>query len=338
MPVLTRWGLSARADLVFRALLVLGARSAPELASSLQMPGRQVLAAIDELSAAGAVQPLREGDSPQARVWRAGEPDTVVGSLRERQAAVARARQRLPRHLSTVDILGTAAADLRVARPILGVPAVRARLADLVLAERHEHLAMNPEPAFTATSAKAGIPVSRAALQRGVTTWTLGVPAEVADQSEVHTQELYTYGLRYRELAQQPIKLMIMDRTTAFFPLDPGANFSRGVWEITCPSVVDQLVAFFLRHWSVAIEPATAAWRPPTTLTTRERAILALLAAGATDATVALTLRLSVRTIAYTIKDLMERYRVQTRFQLGLVLGTGTQAPRTGNQTTDGGA
>ncbi|MEU8005078.1 helix-turn-helix transcriptional regulator [Catellatospora sp. NPDC049111] len=56
-------------------------------------------------------------------------------------------------------------------------------------------------------------------------------------------------------------------------------------------------------------------------LTPRERSIVALLAAGHTDATIAAQLDLSVRTIAYTLSALMDRYGVTNRFQLGLRLG-----------------
>jgi DNA-binding CsgD family transcriptional regulator len=48
---------------------------------------------------------------------------------------------------------------------------------------------------------------------------------------------------------------------------------------------------------------------------------VSLLAAGHTDATTAALLGISARTIAYTLRALMDRYGVQNRFQLGLVLG-----------------
>ena len=112
-----------------------------------------------------------------------------------------------------------------------------------------------------------------------------------------------------------------MDRATAFLPLNPAIHFSAGVWEISTPLVVEQLVSFFMQHWSRAIEPSRQDWAPPRVLSPRERAIVGLLATGATDAAVAARLNLSVRTIAYTLRDLMEHYGVQTRFQLGLVLG-----------------
>jgi DNA-binding CsgD family transcriptional regulator len=335
VPALTRWGVSAHADLVYRMLITFGAQPDAALASSLELPLKTVRAGLDELHGLGAATPAPDPRRPHDRAWRASPTATVVRVLRDRQAQLAKARYHLRRQLSTLDIVDPPTAALRTARPIYGVPAVRARLAELVSAERREHLAMNPEPAFTATSAKAGIPASRAALQRGVTAWTLGVPAAAEDRSEAHTRELYGYGLQYRELPHQPIKMMIMDRAAAFLPLNPAAHFSSGVWEISCPTVVDQLVSFFLQHWSRAIEPSRQGWVPPTALTARERAILGLLAAGATDAAVAAQLNISVRTIAYTLRELMERYGVQTRFQLGLVLGS--QSVQSGpEQATNG--
>jgi DNA-binding CsgD family transcriptional regulator len=56
-------------------------------------------------------------------------------------------------------------------------------------------------------------------------------------------------------------------------------------------------------------------------LTDRERRIVALLAAGHTDASAAEQLGLSVRTVAYTVRTLMDRFGVQNRFQLGLAVG-----------------
>jgi DNA-binding NarL/FixJ family response regulator len=56
-------------------------------------------------------------------------------------------------------------------------------------------------------------------------------------------------------------------------------------------------------------------------LTPREQAIVSLLAAGHTDASTAHQLGISSRTIAYTLRALMDRYGVQNRFQLGLMIG-----------------
>jgi DNA-binding NarL/FixJ family response regulator len=56
--------------------------------------------------------------------------------------------------------------------------------------------------------------------------------------------------------------------------------------------------------------------------TAREKALVELLAAGHTDASAARRLGVSPRTVSYTLQALMDRLKVENRFQLGLALGT----------------
>ena len=148
--------------------------------------------------------------------------------------------------------------------------------------------------------------------------FSLGVPPAVEDRSGAHTQELIAGGMQYRELPALPTKLIIVDRATAIMPLDP-EDPRKGAWEITVPTLVDRLIELYLQHWNQGTAPQKR-WTPPMTLTPRERAVLALLAEGHTDETVAAHLGLSRRTIAYTVADLMERHGARNRFQLGLFL------------------
>jgi DNA-binding CsgD family transcriptional regulator len=244
----------------------------------------------------------------------------VLSALRDRRERVAAARRALQRHLSVVDIVGDAPADLSDAAPFTNVELARRRFNEVVAAASTEYLAMNPEASFSRASAATAIPVSRSALRNGARTLSLGVPTADDDQSESYASELYAYGMEYRELPRQPVKLAIVDRRTAFFPIDPSQNFYGGLWELTDPLVVGELASFFMRHWEVAVAPSHG-WRPPSDLTDRERAVLAALAAGDTDEMAGKRLRLSSRTIRYVVSDLMERYQVKTRFQLGLVIG-----------------
>lgn len=62
-------------------------------------------------------------------------------------------------------------------------------------------------------------------------------------------------------------------------------------------------------------------------LTSREKALVALLARGYTDEAAAAELGLSRRTIAYVLRALMDRLGVQNRFQLALVLGAAETRP-----------
>ncbi|GAA1417120.1 LuxR C-terminal-related transcriptional regulator [Catellatospora coxensis] len=327
VPALTKWGVSPQADLVYRTLLTFGPWSVTHLSRSLDMRARLVRTALDELTEVGAAVPAHEtlGTPPTEndRVWAGRAPAQVLALLRDRhhRAALARhqARNRQAR-MTYPDIVGDPGRlSPTSARPLHGLARTVERLIELTAAERHEHIAMNPEPAFSAASLKAVAPAERRLLDRGVTVLSLGVPASAEDESEGHDEELRFNGLNYRELSEVPGKLIMFDRTTALVPRDP-SDRTRGMWEITAPDVVAELLALFLRQWDRATEPGRD-WTPPMRLGARERTILVLLARGHTDAAIAKKLDISQRTIAYTMATLMDEYDVTNRFQLGLRLG-----------------
>jgi DNA-binding CsgD family transcriptional regulator len=62
-------------------------------------------------------------------------------------------------------------------------------------------------------------------------------------------------------------------------------------------------------------------------LTTRENAIIALLAAGHSEEATATELGISRRTVIYALRGLMDRIGVDNRFQLALILGAHGTAP-----------
>ncbi|MBV1851301.1 response regulator transcription factor [Catellatospora tritici] len=324
VPSLSRWGVSAGADLVFRTLFTFGPWSVDQIGASLGWKSQRVRGALDELLAIGAVAALSPGTG-DGRQWMARSATEVVAGLRRRSQVEAAARHRLRERLTHLinpefvpDPHRMAARDVR---PLFTVAGVRDRLAQLINGARREHLAMNPEPAFSAETVKAAAPLNRALHARGMQVRTLGVPPTAEDESGWHTDELNAYGLAFRQLPSLPSKIMLIDRRCAILPIDPD-RLAAGAWEITAPTVVEQLVAFFYEHWDRARDPIRD-WKPPMDLTPREQAVLALLAKGFTDAAVAAKLEISLRTVAYTISGLMERYQVSNRFQLGLVLGAG---------------
>src|SRR6266511_1234838 len=179
-----------------------------------------------------------------------------------------------------------------------------------------------PVAAGTHAARTPGSPPSRAwsppSCAPGGSIRHVGVPAIAGDASGAIAAELASGGALYRELPAVPTKLMIFDRTTALVPLNPG-DVGRGAFETSEPSTVHALIDVFFNQWEQAREPRTESMDME--LNPREEAIVRLLAAGHTDAGVAAELKLSARTIAYTLRGLMDRYGVQNRFQLGLVLG-----------------
>jgi DNA-binding NarL/FixJ family response regulator len=130
---------------------------------------------------------------------------------------------------------------------------------------------------------------------------------------------------------------MIFDRTVALVPLNP-ANTAAGAVEIEEPSVVEKLLAMFLREWQQAREIGHQGPRA-VELSPRETAIVDLLAAGHTDVSAAHRLGVSTRTVSYALRRLMDRFGVDNRFQLGLALGVhGTPriTPRRSEPASDG--
>jgi DNA-binding CsgD family transcriptional regulator len=205
------------------------------------------------------------------------------------------------------------------ARLLVDRAETRPRIAQLVAAERHEHLSLNPERSFPADATAAALPLDRQLLARGVRLRACGVPPDDGDTGCGAAHQLMTLGAEYREMTQVPVKLMVFDRRVALLPVDP-FDLTAGALEIDQPAVVAALVVLFEKLWSAARDPRRGGVLP-IVLTSRERAIVALLAEGHTDAVVAQRLGISQRTIAYTLRGLMERLGVENRFQLGLALG-----------------
>ncbi|GLI01815.1 helix-turn-helix transcriptional regulator [Phytohabitans aurantiacus] len=334
VPALVRWGVSADADLVYRCLLTFGPQPSGEVALELGLGVRRVRAALDELLAARIVTVEREPSAygVDASIWRALLADAVVMTLRRRafrRAAVATGGDSAPFERGGIP-----------ARRLPDREARRRRIAELADLERIEHLSMQPEQAFGTEVLAAAAPLDVAALRRGVRMRTLSRPPADGDRSAQHAIEFGRLGGEYRETAARlPQKLMIFDRRVALLAVDP-FDLDRGTWEIDDRATVDSLVRLFARHWSNGVDPSRNGV-PAIVLTSREKAVVALLAQGHTDAASAQQLGMSTRSLTYTLRALMDRLGVDNRFQLGLALGalnvaTPTGAP-TDSDTIDGG-
>lgn len=194
----------------------------------------------------------------------------------------------------------------------------RERLAELIAVEEREQLAINTEQHLDAESARAGAPLDRTLLARGVGLRILGPPPADGDNSaEVEGDR--APGYEYREAAEPPLKLIVVDRRIALFPVDPD-DFDQGYLELSQPAVVQALVSLFESHWATAVDPRR--WGMPTiVLSEREQQVVRLLTLGLTDARAAAELRITDRAVTKILRKLMDRLGVENRFQLGLALG-----------------
>ncbi|MBB5960166.1 DNA-binding CsgD family transcriptional regulator [Saccharothrix tamanrassetensis] len=314
IPTLVRWGLSPDADLVYRTLATFGPRALPVLASDLGLPPRRVGVALEELAAVRAV--VVPGRSHE--VWAPAPPATVLAEVRRRRPRVVDLDEYARRHRAVVGAVLPQVGGLR-ANHLADRATTRQRIAELIAVERREHLSVNPERSFAPDAARAALPLDRRLLARGVRVRTCGVPPSDGDASCAAARELATLGWDYRERPDVPLKLMVFDRRVALLPADP-LDLEAGAFEIDEPAVVGAFIALFEQLWSTARDPRRGGV-PPIALTPREQAVLALLAEGHTDSSAAQQLGISRRTIAYTMRTLMDRVGVENRFQLGLALG-----------------
>ncbi|MEJ3743860.1 LuxR C-terminal-related transcriptional regulator [Actinomycetes bacterium KLBMP 9797] len=326
VPRLTRWGLTPDADLIYRALSTLGTQSVNDLARQLGIPQQRVNRALDELVAAEAVRPGRARTTTAYRTetapWEPVALASVLPRLRRPRDADPPA-ERWRRHVATVSGLGLPALENIAVRRWPTRAITRRRVAELVAAERYEHLTINTEPVIDAESTAAALPLDRSILARGIRLRMLGLPPSDGDR---------WYGVAlggtegmYRERQALPLKLLLFDRRVALFPADP-LDLEKGYVEVRDPTVAQALGAMFDRLWAEARDPCLQGVRP-IELTARELALVRLLAMGHTDQSAAVELKVSVRTVAYTMRNLMDRLGVDNRFQLALLLGATGRAP-----------
>jgi DNA-binding CsgD family transcriptional regulator len=322
IPSLVRWGCSPDADLVYRELVHAGPRPAGELARRLGLPTRRVRDALQELDAVDAADPYAAAGSARAEPqWRPRPHRQVLARLAARRARPpgrpVPVRQQL--HLVSSLIESPVPDDHADVRHLPSRLATRWRLAELAAVERTERLAMNTERVFDPVAVRAGARMDRALLDRGVRVRVLGL--HPAGQRPLYRapDEPEDPRWSYREAASVPLKLLIVDRSVALFPVDPG-NHERGYLEIARPSVVQALTDLFDRHWAQARDPREDDM-PHIRLTARERTLIHLLAQGHTDATAARELQISPRSVTNILRALMDQLGVENRFQLGLALG-----------------
>jgi len=327
IPSLCRWGLTPDADLVYRTLVAFGPAAAPELATMLGMSRRRIQDGLDALGQAGAVgQRILAHGQP---AWIARDIAAVTADLRRRRD-LRRPPVPVPGPTTARDCLVPVTAGVHQLEPGLRYLATRAitrqRLTELIGDVAFEHLTINPEASFDASSTSAAAPLDDELARRRVSVRVLGVqPLDPAAFPAVHSYD-------YRQADQLPMKLIVIDRQVALFPVEP-LDYERGYLEVSQPPVVKALVACFEKYWAEHLTRGTRSdpgyTMPTLTLTPREQALIGLLVAGHTDATAAQELRISERSVTSIMRSLMDRVGVDNRFQLGVALGTLRAVPVT---------
>ncbi|HEU5417729.1 MAG TPA: LuxR C-terminal-related transcriptional regulator [Streptosporangiaceae bacterium] len=125
-------------------------------------------------------------------------------------------------------------------------------------------------------------------------------------------------GERARVLPHLPTKLLLVDDTLAILPLQAAPEAIESIVVVHKSALLEAITALFESLWLIAspVHYPAANGTPGDQPSPEERGILALLTAGIPDEVIARELGLSERTYQRRVRSMMERLRVQTRFQL----------------------
>lgn len=314
--LLTEFGLTEQAERVWLALLSMPTASLSEIATTAKCSQPSVTQALQELTAAGLA---RSEDSPSG--FGVHEPTIAVETLIARgERELATRRERL--------------GAIRTSVPELAEIYVRARAADhytvdldvvhaydeiqerIFLASektrsQHRHFMRGVRAETVRHAAEA----DAESLGRGVQQRSLIGTADLADPEVFAAlQVLHDLGEEIRVVPNVPTQLMIMDRELAVVPRRANDQ-SQGAIFIREEALVDLLITLFDQMWSAAVPVFDNSDRPGAPIGRAAR-VLALVATGVKDESIARTLGVGARTVRRDIADLKEALGVSSRTEI----------------------
>ena len=316
------FGISDRAEAVYRVMLAHPDCGVDDLAKELGIEPDEVRSAFDELAEAALLRPSL--DTPDE--WRAVNPATGL------EAVLARQEAELVQQRNRVEEARAAAAALMAEytkhRPgwqyveveqLVGVAAVRQRVSELVPKVRSEVLSFLPDGGQSPDNIEATTPVDRQLLERGVRLRNIYLDSIRNDSRTLaYARWLIELGGEVRTVPALPMRMIVFDRERGIVPIDV-EDTSAGAVLIQGPGLITALTALFDQIWANASPLGT---RKPRNRggdmpSAQERELLRLLAQGLTDDLVSRRLGVSVRTMRRMAADLMERLGARSRFQAG---------------------
>jgi len=309
-------GLTRVEEAAYRALLRRRQGSPAELSRDITATTSEARAVLEDLEAKGFVSRM-----PGRRVrFVASPPDVAVEAAIHRQLdGIERARH-VAHRLTEEFRSGTdTGGPVEVVEVVLGRDAVLQRWAQLQQITTSELLAFdrppysNPVPAVNTDE--------DVALQRGVD-YRIIYSREAVDWPGMlpHIERYVQAGEDARVLADVPMKLDIVDRKLGLVPLtasDPGRI--EAALLIHASPLLETLAFLFELLWERAVPLRAALSSDPEHRVPEERTrLLALMAAGLKDETIARQLGVGLRTVHRRIAALMEELGADTRYQAGL--------------------
>lgn len=315
--MLERLGVSPEAESIYWAMLEHPDWGVEELAVGLNTTETAVHDALSALADQALVQP--SWNHPGS--LRAVSPQVGLFALLERTEQRIRAQQdSFETTRAMVMALAAGHDDNRKRDEIIrleGLDAVRDRLAALAQSAMSECLTFTTGSALTPAAIESGKALNKQVLDRGVIIRNVYQQSVLNDRATLdYARWMAASGGRSRTTPIVPMRLTIIDRTTALVPIDP-SDSRRGALEVRGNGLVDALCLLFDVVWEQGVPFGEAPAINQQGLSDLETAVLGLLRSGQTDVGIGHRLGLSERTVRRIVSDLMKRLDATSRFQAG---------------------
>jgi sugar-specific transcriptional regulator TrmB/DNA-binding CsgD family transcriptional regulator len=313
--VLEGVGLGELEEQAYRVLLRQATLSTRELAEQLEASVVVARRAIDRLVAAGLV--TAEDTSP-ARYAPVDPRLGLAALIRVRQAELERASSAVPTYAAEYHERMLRVEPHRLVELLEGPSTITERVDALIEGAEHEVLWFDTEP-YVASDHSAP-DAERATLARGVSVRVVYASDVLTHDDRIDDiRELAALGEQARVVPEVPLKMVLIDGRAAVIPLTDREESTRTTAVLVRRSrLCDALVGLFEATWArgaPVFSPEAA--EPQDELSAIDRELLALLAAGLKDESVARHLGLSERTVRRRIADLVTRLGATSRFQAG---------------------
>ncbi|MCC9306314.1 LuxR C-terminal-related transcriptional regulator [Kitasatospora sp. RB6PN24] len=302
-------GLTPDQERLYLQLLTVVGLSAAQLGQVLGIGAERSLAALVSLAELGLV----ERPVPNGTLWSAAAPDVALEELLlRRELELRRTRGRITELLRTYRKArgGTEAGEL--VEVITGRDSIAELWRSLQLGVRGELRVLDKPPYIR----RADPELELAALARGVRMRVVYESRVLREPDRLAEIRLFTgAGEQARVLPELPLKLALVDDRWALLPVSTGTEL-QNVLLVRPSSLLDALAGLFELYWTRAMRlPAADSTDLPQD---RHRQLLALLAAGLTDESIARQMGVSTRTVQRWVRELMDRFGARTRFQAGI--------------------
>lgn len=317
-PVLDALGIDRDALIVYRLLRLHGNQSAEWLAQRADLSIERAYGAVSKLTNLALIRPSWDRPGEMFAI----DPELGFSLLISRaQDELTQRRSRLQDCRSLVTtIIAEYELNVRIDRHeteiLRGLDEIRSRLEGFAEECQEEMLCVQPSPVLLKECVDLPQPLIRKALRHGVKFRSVCRERIMGDDGSLeYLDGLLRLGGEIRTMPSVPLHLLIFDRRVAVVAKDIGG--ARSATVVRDAAAIHALCALFDVYWESALPVGHAGAPGPHGLTAAQLRVLAMLAKGAKDDSIAHGLGVSVRTVRRIVAEMMELLKASSRFEAG---------------------